>query len=93
MFFQIAKHFFGPHSAPIIAQGHTQIGQVGGQAPGLFLADLPIHQQVDRVDLLGCQTNLAQPDTLTGLLDKAAKGSPTAFFIEPDPVSLFWRRT
>ena len=55
MFFQIAMHFFGPHSAPIIAQGHFAVGQVGGQAPGFVFAGLPMHQQVGWVDCFGSQ--------------------------------------
>src|SRR4030065_2269251 len=85
MFFQVTEHLFDPHSSSVISQGHTSIGQIGGQAPGLFFASLPMHQQVDRVDLLGGQTASSQPDTLTRPVDVTTEGLPTTLFVEPDP--------
>src|SRR4030067_567786 len=84
MFFQAAKHLFDPHPALVIFQGHTQSGQIGGQAPGFLFADLPMHQQVDRINLLDRQTAASQPDTLTGFLNITAEGFPTASFVEPN---------
>ena len=68
MFLEIAEHFFDPHSAAITAQSHLPVRQIGGQAPGLFLADLPVNQQVGRVNLFDRQIASSQPDTLTRLL-------------------------
>ena len=93
MFFQVTEHFFDPHSAAIKAQRHSQVRQIGGQTPGFFLADFPMHQQVDRVDLLDRQIASSQPNALTGLLDVTAERLPTTAFIEPDPSIPFWRKT
>jgi hypothetical protein len=48
-----------------------------------------MYLQVDRVNLLGCQTASSQLDTLTGLVDVTPEGLPSIFFIEPDPSIAF----
>ena len=83
MFFEITVHFFNLHSASATPQSHLQVGQIGSQTPGFLFADLPMHQQIDWINLLDCQITFAQSDTLTGLLDTAPKGLPTAIF-NPD---------
>ena len=55
-----------------------------GQALGSSLTDLPIHQQIDRVNLVGSQTASSQPETLTGVVNITTECLPTTFFIEPD---------
>ena len=84
MLFQITEHLFDPHSTPVKLQGHTQIRQIGSQTPGFFLTDLPMHQQVDRVNLLGRQTATSQPDALTGFVDVTTECLPAALLIEPN---------
>src|SRR3989304_405856 len=84
MLFQVTKHLFDPHSAPVKLQGHPQIRQIGSQTPGFFLAAFPMHQQVDRINFTGGQITSSQPETLTGLVDVTTEGLPSAFFIEPD---------
>src|SRR3990170_1189697 len=89
MLFEITKHLISPHSAPVASQGDTPIRQIGGQTPGFFLPDLPMDQQVGRVNLLGGQTASSQPDALTGLAEVTTEGLPATFFIEPDPSIAF----
>ena len=82
MSFQIAEHFFDPHSQAIGLQSQTPIGQVGRQAPGLIFADLPMNQQVDWVDLLFGQVAFTQPYTLSRLGDVAAEIFPFGLLIQ-----------
>jgi hypothetical protein len=83
MFFEITEHFFDPHPTSVTGQGHATIGQIGCQAPGLFLTAIPMRQQVHRVDLTLCQVALVQPNALTRLLNKTAEILPTLQFIHP----------
>ena len=76
MSFHITKHFFNPHAASISLQSHLSVRQIGCQAPGLFLADLPVSQQVDRIDVFFCQPSLVQPGTATCFLNPTAKIIP-----------------
>ncbi len=76
MSFHITKHFFNPHAASISLQSHLSVRQIGCQAPGLFLADLPVSQQVDRIGVFFCQPSLAQPGTGTCFLNPTAKIIP-----------------
>src|SRR4030066_1749672 len=85
MFLHIAEHFFDPHSASIMLQGHAQIGKVGVQTPGFLLTRPPMNQQANRINFLGGQIALSQPETFTGLMDETAEGLPTVAFIDPDP--------
>jgi hypothetical protein len=89
MFFQVTESFLDPHSATIKSQSHSRVGQIGGQAPGFFLADFPMHQQVDRINFTGGQISSSQPEILTGLMDVTTERLPTASFIEPDTGSGF----
>jgi site-specific DNA recombinase len=82
-FCHLRKDYFDPHSASVIVEGHPTIGQIGCQTPGLFLTNFPMCQQVDRIDLALSQANLAQPNTLARLLDKATEILPTILFIQP----------
>jgi site-specific DNA recombinase len=84
-FCNLRTDYLNPHSATIKSQRHSLVGQIGGQTLGIFLADFPMHQQVDRVDFLGGQTTSSQPNALTGLLDITAERLPTTAFIKPDP--------
>ena len=84
MFFEIAIHFFDPHSAGVEPQGHLPIGQIGGQAPGLFFANLPVNEQMGWINLLGRQIALTQPNTSPRLIDITSEGLPSATLIEPD---------
>ena len=84
MFFEITVHFFDPHSASVTPQGGLPIRQIGGQAPGLLFADLPVNQQVGRINLFDGQISPAQPDTLTGLEDSTPEFLPTPALTEPD---------
>jgi hypothetical protein len=90
MFLHITEHFFDPHSALIILQGHAQIGKVGGQTPGFFLTHPPMDKQADRINFLGGQIATSQPETFTGLMDETAEGLPAVAFIEPDPGITFF---
>jgi site-specific DNA recombinase len=58
-FCHLRKDYFGPHPAPIIAQGHFPIWQVGRQAPGFILAGLPVSQQVGWIDFFRRQITMA----------------------------------
>src|SRR4030067_1483221 len=84
MFFEVAEHFFNPHPASIKPQNHTWIRQIGSQAPGFFFSDLPMNQQIDRINLLDRQIAHSQPETLARFLDISAELLPTALFAEPD---------
>jgi site-specific DNA recombinase len=88
-FCHLHKDYFNPHPASIIGQGHLTIGQIGGQAPGFFLADFPMGQQTDWINMLFCQAASSQPDALTGLMDITAERLPTTALIEPDPSIAF----
>jgi hypothetical protein len=82
MFLEISEHFFDPATAPIKAQGHGFVGQIGSQTPGLLFTALPMDQQVDPKDVVASQITAPQPEALSRLLDKAAEGLPTLFFGE-----------
>ena len=84
MFFEVAVHFFDPHSAGITPQGYLPIGQIGGQAPGFLFADFPVNQQIGRINLFDSQVAPSQPDTLTGFVGIAPESMPLAAFPEPD---------
>src|SRR4030066_78547 len=85
MFLHIAEHFFDPHPAPIILQGHTQIGQISRQTPGFFLTPAPMDQQTDRINFFDGQITCPQPETFARLVDETVEGLPTVAFIGPDP--------
>jgi hypothetical protein len=55
VFFRVAEHFFDPNSEAVAAQGHFKIRQIGGEALGFIFADLPVDQQVGRIDVAGSQ--------------------------------------
>jgi hypothetical protein len=40
-------------------QGHFMVGQIGSQAPGFCFTDLPVDEQIGRVDPLGRQSPFA----------------------------------
>lgn len=58
MSFQITKHFFNPHPASIITQGHLSVWHVGGQAPMFVFTCFPVCQQANWVNLLFGSGNL-----------------------------------
>ena len=60
MFFQVAKHFFNPHSASVIAQGHLRSGRLVARHQGSF-SPFPNEARVDRVDFVFCQADVCQP--------------------------------
>jgi len=68
MTFQVTVHFFDPHPARICLQSHWAARQIGGQTPRLFFADLPMDQQVDRVDTLLSQAASPEPKALDRLM-------------------------
>lgn len=82
-FCHLRKDYFNPHPASIITQGHLTIWNVRHQTPRLFLADFPVGQQVDRVNMRFGQTGFPQPEAFPRLLDKAAESLPTLGFVHP----------
>jgi hypothetical protein len=72
------------HSAFIELHRHLQVRQVSGQTPRIFFSDLPMNQQVDRINLFGGQISVSQPNTLSGLLNITADCLPATLFDEPN---------
>ena len=75
---QVAEHFLHPHPAVVCAQCLSPGGEVSRQQPGLFFALLPMGQQVARVRVFAGQQPLAQPQALTGPLDRIPEMLPVA---------------
>ena len=84
MFFEITKHLFNPGSASVESQGHSFVGQIGGQAPGLLFAALPMNQQVDLVDMVDGQIACSKPNALPGFFDVTTESLPTLLFGKSD---------
>ena len=91
--FQVAKHFFNPHSAAVRLESERSIRQVCDQTPGLLLANGPMHQQIHLINFTLRQPTLAQPATLARFLHPTAKVMPLSFLRQTDMPEVFCRKT
>ncbi len=74
--FQIAEHFFDPHSAGIGLQSYLPVRKVGSQAPRFVFPNLLMYQQVHRINLGLRQPSFSQPHTPARLFNPTPKIMP-----------------
>ena len=79
MRFQVAKHFFDPHSATISLECERSIRQVCDQTPGLVFANGLMHQQIHLINFALSQPTPVQPAALARFLHPTTKVMPIRF--------------